>query len=158
MRNNPHFGMDRAGQKAPPNPEPVKMGPSTPELERAWDRAVPDMDRSLSYYLSGPMKGYPDHNWPAFTEACEILRRTGLTIVSPHEVNPAANVEAKLNPEKYPLDYLRNDIIEMLNRCQSMILMKGWPKSRGVRLELDIALSLEWPIYYYHDYRLVSFQ
>lgn len=111
------------------------------------------MDLKLTYYLSGPMKGYPDHNWPAFQHASEVLRNTGITVISPHEVNPMAN---KTVSERYPLEYLQADVIEMVSQCSGLILLKGWPSSRGARVELELALSLEWPIWFYDEYRLTA--
>lgn len=131
----------------------------SPDEERAMEekaaqyRANPGMDFDLTYYLSGPMKGYPDHNWPAFQHACDVLRRTGLKIVSPHEVTADANVNV---PVEYPMHFLKADLLEMLAQTQGIILLKGWPKSYGARVELQLALSLEFPVWYFDNYQLTN--
>jgi hypothetical protein len=114
---------------------------------------IPGLDTELTYYLSGPMKGYPEHNWPVFTENARYLREWGLKIASPHELNPTAHLDTKVL-ETYPINYLKADIIEMLLKTQGIILLKGWPKSRGARAELSVALDLEFPVWFYDNYRL----
>lgn len=95
----------------------------------------------MTYYLSGPMSGIPEYNFPAFTKACADLRAKGLTILSPHE-KPGEG-----DPHKPYEQYLREDI-ELLAKCQALILLPGWPRSTGARMELEIALSLKLPIYF----------
>jgi len=110
------------------------------------------IDPDLTYYLSGPMAGYADHNFPAFEAAMTELRDAGLSILSPHKVEHP-NLSGK--PEEWA-EYLRNDLKEMLSFCQGIILLRGWPQSRGARLELSIAQALDWPTYYYNDFTLTN--
>lgn len=46
-----------------------------------------EFDRSLCYYLAGPMSGLPDYNYPAFEEAKKFLEEEGIKVRSPHEIN-----------------------------------------------------------------------
>lgn len=121
-------------------------------------RWVRGMDLEITYYLAGPMAGYPDHNFPAFVRAAEILRNTGLKIVTPVEINPTALDWALDHPDEYSLNFLRSDIQALISECDGLILMSGWPKSRGAKAELGIALDLEYPIYYYDNFQIVSMQ
>lgn len=123
------------------------------QAELVQRRANPDFDFDLTYYLSGPMAGYPEHNWPAFEKATQVLRDTGVKLISPDEVNPAANLSA---PPTYPVHFLKADIIEMITKADGIILLKGWPRSRGAKAELSIALDLEYPVWYYHDFQLIN--
>ncbi len=97
----------------------------------------------MTYYLSGPMSGLPDFNFPAFTFACDALRSSGLTIVSPHEKDSEGDTARPW------ADYLREDIALMMAGCQALILLPGWPDSSGAKLELSLALALNWPVYFY---------
>jgi hypothetical protein len=132
------------------------LAPYSPD--DAPSRISSPIDLSRVYYIGGPMKGYPDHNFPAFREAAEILRYTGLKIVSPTEVNLDAYEFAKQhgdgNEAPYPLHFVAADILEMVTKCNGLILLSGWPRSRGARIELGIALDLEWPIWFYNNYQL----
>ena len=38
-------------------------------------------------YIAGPMRGYPDHNFPAFRAAAAALRRAGYGVVNPAELH-----------------------------------------------------------------------
>lgn len=96
----------------------------------------------MIYYLSGPMAGYPENNFPAFQKAQIELGFLGYPVVSPHAIDHGDTTEWA--------DFLRGDIKVMLD-CAGLILLKGWPQSRGSRLELSIALALDWPVFYYHD-------
>lgn len=81
-------------------------------------------------YISGPMKGYVDSNYPAFEKAAARLRKAGYTVVSPHE----------LIPEK-PGDYdshMRADIKGLMD-CDEIAMLPGWERSSGAHLEMHIA-------------------
>lgn len=106
-----------------------------------------DFDFGKIYYLSGPMAGYPDHNFPAFQKAMEDLEDSGVKVRSPHQMKPPM-----LEPRDQ--DYLANDFAQMCLKCDGIILLRGWPQSTGARAELEIAMTLKWPVYYYEDWVL----
>jgi Domain of unknown function (DUF4406) len=106
-------------------------------------------DFSKTYYLSGPMAGYEELNFPAFDEAAEDLRAAGISIISPAEI-----AIDKVDPTDE--DYLANDFAVMASQCEGIILLQGWPASKGARAELEIALTLKWPVYYYENYVLID--
>lgn len=110
-----------------------------------------------TYYLSGPMSGIPEFNYLAFEAACQHLRgELGLTVVSPHNVQHNENGVVGSLPWT---EYLRKDIQEMLALgCNAIILLPGWSKSRGARLELQMALGLEMDVFFYHDGKLLSME
>jgi len=118
-------------------------------MQQRWN---PEIDFGLTYYLSGPMSGIPEYNYPAFEEAARILRQTGLRIESPHEnpVPPQQMSEADLWTHMMEL------CIDQMERCGGIILLKGWPQSRGSRQELQIAMQKDWPVWFYNDYQLTN--
>ncbi len=97
----------------------------------------------ITYYLSGPMSGLPDFNFPAFRDACKQLRACGFTVVSPHEKDSEGDTTRPWTA------YLREDISLLTDKCYGFILLPGWPSSTGAKLELSIALALQMPIYFY---------
>lgn len=94
-----------------------------------------------TYYISGPMAGYDEHNFPAFQAAKDALVQQGYDVLSPHDVDHGDTTEWA--------DFLRRDIGLMVANCGGIVLLRGWPQSRGARLELTTALALDWPILYF---------
>jgi hypothetical protein len=79
-------------------------------------------------YISGPMTGIPDLNFPAFEAAAKTLREMGHEPVSPSDLPQSA---------PYP-DMLKNAIRVMLN-CDQILMLEGWQKSKGAKVELYVA-------------------
>ena len=98
----------------------------------------------MTWYLSGPMTGLPDFNFPAFSYATTLLRERGLSIVSPHEhvVEPHDGTWC---------DFLRADIGMLTKDCDGIVLLKGWSKSNGAQLELSVALKLGFAVRYFNE-------
>lgn len=89
-------------------------------------------------YVSGPMTGLPEFNFPAFTSAAERLRAMGHDVVSPHEVAHDDNGEPGTIAWGV---YLKRDLAEMLT-CDTILLLPGWETSRGATLELYVATQV----------------
>lgn len=86
----------------------------------------------MKVYISGPMTGYPEHNYPAFHKEAEKWRAAGFEVVNPAELN---------TPEKDWQECMRRDIA-VLTTVDAIVLLPGWENSRGARLELRIAMEL----------------
>jgi len=84
-------------------------------------------------YLSGPMTGLPDLNFPAFAAEAARLRAAGWDVVNPAEIAQASQADWHA--------CMRNDIAELV-RCDSIALLPGWMNSQGAMLELQIAHRL----------------
>ncbi|WP_108723834.1 DUF4406 domain-containing protein [Cellulomonas timonensis] len=110
--------------------------PSAPEPERG---------AALRVYISGPMSGYPQHNYPAFFAAEDLLRAAGHV-----PLNPARNPE-----QPTWADYLRLDLGDVLTADQLAVL-PGWEASRGARLEVHVAHALEVPVLPIDAYALLT--
>jgi nucleoside 2-deoxyribosyltransferase len=93
----------------------------------------------MKIYLSGPMTGSPDSNFPAFHEQAARLRKLGFDVVNPAEINP----DASLSWEQC----MRADI-KALCDCDVIYLLPGWEGSKGAHLELHIAHRLGLDIKY----------
>lgn len=89
--------------------------------------------RVPTVYLSGPMTGLPDLNFPAFHEAARELRAKGFEVINPAEINPDAGMKWEA--------CMRIDI-KALCDCDAIALMPGWERSKGAHLELHIAHRL----------------
>lgn len=85
-------------------------------------------------YLSGPMTGLTERNYPAFHAEARRLRALGWRVVNPAESQLPADSEWGA--------FLRADIIEMLGHCDTVVALPGWRRSKGARLEILIARAI----------------
>lgn len=84
-------------------------------------------------YLSGPMTGLPEFNFPAFHAAAKALRACGYDVANPAEINATTDGTWQ--------SYLRKDI-KALCDCDALALLPGWEQSPGAHLELHVAHRL----------------
>lgn len=106
-------------------------------FDAGWDQYFAPPQRRV--YISGPMTGIPDWNYPAFNEAAARWRAAKW-----HVENPAENFGGRTD-----LPYhvnIREDINQLL-RVDAIALLPGWSKSRGARFELRVAQMLELEVY-----------
>lgn len=89
-------------------------------------------------YLSGPMTGLPDYNYPAFREAAKTLRSFGQQVFDPSEA-----FEGRTDLPKEI--YMRKDIEELL-KADVVALLPGWQTSSGAQLEVEVAKQCGIPI------------
>lgn len=92
----------------------------------------------LSIYVSGPMTGIPEHNFPAFAEASERLRAAGYLVI-----NPAENWGGATDTTREQC--MRLDIQQVLV-ADGLALLPGWEQSAGARCEVDVARQVSTPI------------
>lgn len=95
----------------------------------------------MTIYLSGPMTGLPDHNYPAFKAAAERLRAQGALVISPHEI--PANCPG-CGQDGIPHDWaahMKADLAALLT-CDVIMLLPGWEQSRGAQLEKTVAAAV----------------
>jgi hypothetical protein len=85
-------------------------------------------------YISGPMTGLPDLNFPAFNAAAASLRQLGYEVVNPAELNPDHSM---------PWAQCMRADIKALCDCDTIALLPGWENSRGAHLEVHIAHRLD---------------
>lgn len=88
--------------------------------------------------LIGPMSGLPAYNYPAFNAAAADLRAAG------HEVwNPAeTDGDSRARPRTW---YMRRSLAA-LQAADIAVLLPGWERSQGARLEVEMALAIGLPV------------
>lgn len=96
----------------------------------------------MKIYLAGPMSGLPDHNHPAFMDAAATLRGGGNFVFNPAEANPI--------DDSYRAA-MAVDLAWISSYAEMVVLLPGFQKSKGCRIEVDLALALEIPIVLYED-------
>ena len=94
-------------------------------------------------YISGPMTGRPDKNIDEFNEAEDLLLKAGYWVL-----NPTSNGLADTAPWE---DHMRADL-RMLSVADALAFLPDWEKSRGARLEIEVAHALNIPTRPVSDY------
>jgi hypothetical protein len=89
----------------------------------------------VKLYISGPMTGLPEHNFPAFKAAAARLTAAGYDVL-----NPAENFGGRTDLERKA--YMREDISNVL-KADGIATLPGWQDSKGARLEVAIARELD---------------
>jgi hypothetical protein len=85
-------------------------------------------------YLSGPMTGYPQANYPAFNAAAAKLRSEGCTVYNPAEYPHEGG------PETFPLRMAFAAYCNFIClEADTICLLVGWEGSLGVSAELALA-------------------
>lgn len=97
-------------------------------------------------YLSGPMSGLEDFNYPAFLAMAEKVRRVGFLVINPAEIGAQLVRIKRPKPVKWE-EYMRQTIAEMM-RADWILMLDGWDRSRGARIERQLALELDINIAY----------
>lgn len=86
--------------------------------------------KTKTIYISGPMSGLPDLNYPAFNAAASRLRALGYQVE-----NPAENPEPECKSWQ---GYMRLAIAQIV-KCDLNLRLKGWEQSRGAVVETDVS-------------------
>lgn len=111
----------------------------------------------MKVYIAGPMTGRPQFNYPAFIRAADVLRTAGFDVVSPAELDDPADREAALrSPDGDPLyydgpnswgDFLARDVKLLADDgIVAVVVLPGWDKSKGARLETFVAFLSGLPV------------
>jgi len=86
-------------------------------------------------YLSGPMTGIPELNYPAFNAATKHLEALGLHVFNPATLPEMASWE----------DYMRADVEILAKKCRALVYLNGWDNSKGAITEVYLANALNMP-------------
>ena len=108
------------------------------------------LDKTLRYYIAGPMTGYPQFNVPLFDKVATQLRKDGLNVTSPAELDSAPMRALALASETGDVrdvisegtwgDCLARDVKMLADELDAIILLPKWEASRGAILEAFVGL------------------
>ena len=99
----------------------------------------------MRVYISGPMLGRPDNNIDEFNKAEDLLLKAGYEVL-----NPTSN--GLSNSALYE-DHMRADL-RMLSVADALAFLPDWEKSRGARLEIEVAHAINIPTRPVSDYTM----
>jgi len=91
-------------------------------------------ERGKTIYLSGPMTGLPEFNYPAFHRVARELRASGHYVYNPAEFPFDGPME------EYPIRDAMAAHCAFLCQCaDTIVLLSGWKTSKGAGIELSLA-------------------
>jgi len=116
----------------------------------------------MNVYLAGPMRGYPDFNFPAFRKAAGELRKQGYTVFSPSERDEqdfGANQQptgdetefaksVNLTPQELRRRVFFFDCEYICKHADVIALLPGWEQSKGACVEKALAEVLDLKVIY----------
>lgn len=99
-------------------------------------------------YLSGPMKGYPESNYPLFRSVTAWLRAQGHTVYNP--------AEFEHNGPVFPIRKAFAAYCKFIcEDADTIVLLHGWEKSLGVSAELALAKNCGLEIFEWNGVEIV---
>lgn len=109
-----------------------------------------------TYYLSGPMTGLPDLNYPAFRNAALELRALGHTVYNPADWERRDTLGSgqfrHVEPRKFDLALAFSDYCEfIIYDADAVAVLPGWENSPGATAEAYLAWALGKPVFGYLD-------
>jgi len=90
------------------------------------------LDPTKRVYISGPMTGLPDFNYPAFDVMEKKLINLGIRMI----LNPAKIANGDTSRE---YTYYIKESIDLLLHADYVVFLKGWTNSKGALLEYHCA-------------------
>lgn len=96
-----------------------------------------------TWYVSGPITGRPDFNFPMFDRVERYLKSLGVEVR-----NPAGHFDGDTTLKRST--YMRKDI-DVLLGCTDVVFLPGWQNSRGARVEHAVAVELDLGLWQWLD-------
>lgn len=84
-------------------------------------------------YISGPMTGLPEFNYPAFHDAKRDLEAAGYTVLSPADL--------PIRDDWEWIDYIIEDL-DAVFQADGIATLEGHEMSKGARIECRVAKHL----------------
>ena len=111
-------------------------------------------DRNKLIYVSGPYTAPTEEeineNIQRAEDIAVMLMRNGFDVITPHK-NTAGYQQYEFTHERY----LEQDI-NILSRCDAIIMMNGWRDSKGACIEMEYAREENIPIIFEDIFKYVS--
>ncbi len=98
------------------------------------------MELKEPIYLSGPMTGIKDFNKSEFEKIENLLRKKGYTKIY-NPVKIGENLSKKTNKKLEEISYEKFILedIKKLKKSKTIVMLKGWQRSKGANIEIVIA-------------------
>jgi hypothetical protein len=92
----------------------------------------------MKVFISGPMTGITENNFPLFYKAADMLKDKGYEVVNPADLFP----EDRLISNHTRREYVAAAVLALLT-CDAICTLPGWRESVGAYAEYRLAYSLD---------------
>ena len=119
------------------------------------------MDKRNKIYIAGPMRGYPNWNYQAFSDAESHLKKLGwCNVVNPstlddnYEDTKGLGAPEDFDPYKNESHQdanrriMKRDVDVICDDCIAIYMLRGWESSKGACAEFYLAASIGLEIHY----------
>lgn len=100
-------------------------------------------------YIAGPMRGYPQFNFPAFDCAASKWMLRGWKVLNPAQMDRDIGLDEN-KPETVDAAFIRKaiarDLDAIAGSADAIAVLPGWEKSKGANLEVGLARFLGLPV------------
>ena len=96
-------------------------------------------ERRHVVYISGPMTGIKDFNYPAFAQKSQELRRCGFVVINP----AVTGEEDTSNLESVEWHDYMISAIDRMRKATALYQMRGWWRSYGAWVEFIVARKMK---------------
>jgi Domain of unknown function (DUF4406) len=98
-------------------------------------------------YLSGPMRGYEEFNFPAFVSAAKELRDKGYKVYDPaeHELEQGFDPKTGLYADNRVVtirELMLEDLVWICQFADKVVVLPGWENSKGAQAEVACARAV----------------
>lgn len=103
------------------------------------------MSSDKCIYISGPMRGIPEYNFPAFYRGEALWLMKGWEVLNPARIDEEEDGFDPKKPETIHPDGMRHYLVrdvKMLAAATAIAMLPGWEKSKGAKLELCVAYAM----------------
>lgn len=101
----------------------------------------------MKLYLSGPMTGLPELNYPAFRDATQTLRELKHEVYNPAEWEELHSPDGKFHLLRAFEDYCKF----IIHEADGVVVLPGWENSPGATAETALAKAIGKPVYVYQE-------
>lgn len=109
----------------------------------------------MNVYLAGPMRGYPEFNYPAFDAAAKRLRESGYAVFNPADHDRSSGIDLAgtsgsqddLDAAGFSIrDALGADLAWITATADMLCVLPGWEHSKGACAEVATAHAIGIPV------------
>ena len=116
-------------------------------FSKEWDWSNDEPD-GPTIYIAGPMRGYPQYNFPAFDAAEVALREQGWNVLNPAQMDRDIGFDPNdvVTPE-FVIQAILRDTEAIIQQADAVALLPEWWLSKGAQAEAMLAQWKGIPVY-----------